>query len=117
MEIRIDVVRAAVAADEVNRRRRDDAVERLDRRKRCAGTGRHLSVRLRDMAADRLLEPRRLAVAGEARAVHALPRLARQIISACALQYGSARDERRAAREKFSPFALVFFGHIASPDN
>src|SRR6266849_1991527 len=52
MELRIDVGRAAVAADEVNRSRRDDAVERLDRGKRCAGTGRHLSVRLRDMAAD-----------------------------------------------------------------
>ena len=57
MKLRIDVGRAAVAADEVNRSRRDDAVERLDRGKRCARTGRHLSIRLGDMAADRLLEP------------------------------------------------------------
>ena len=52
----IDVRHTVMVALEVQRARRDDALERLDRRERRARTRRKIAVRVQEMAHDGLLE-------------------------------------------------------------
>src|SRR3979409_1532546 len=84
--LRIDVGRAAVAADVVQAARGDDAFQRLDRGERRARSRREIAVRAPDVAHHRLLEARRLAVAGEPRAVDALPGMAGESLRLRALR-------------------------------
>src|SRR4051812_17801376 len=114
--LRIDVGRAAVVADVVQRARRDDPFERLDRGVRHAGSRREVAVGAHDMAHDRRLEARRLAVAGEGRAVDTLPGLPRELLRRARRRYRSrcgAAYESRALCQK-TPTALFLFIHGCS---
>src|SRR5205823_5967570 len=99
----IDVGRATVAAVVVQAARRDDALQRFDRRERRTGAGREIAVGLAEVAHDRLLETRGLAVSGEPRAIDALPGLAGEGLRVRTLREPGgrgARDERGAMLQK-----------------
>src|SRR5258708_34073052 len=99
MLLRIDVGPAAVTAVVVQAARRDDPFQRLDRRERRAGARREIAVRPADVAHHRLLEARGLAVAGEGRAIDALPGMARESLRVRALRQAGgcgARDQSGA---------------------
>ena len=78
---------------------------------RRARARREIAVRLAEVALHRLLEARRLAVAGEALAVDALPRLAGEILRGGVLREAGrsgAGDECCALFEKSAPALGLF---------
>src|SRR3954467_6585950 len=116
MQLRIDVRRAAVAADVVERARCDDAFKRLERRERRARAWRKVAIRLHQVTPDGRFVFGGLAVAGESRAVDPLPGLSRELLRRARRRERGGRGaayESSALCEK-TPAAVVLFIHDPS---